>query len=169
MIVDVLGLGESLALYDNAGDITFGVNDIFSKQKVDYLVCVDKMEAFTPERLETIKQSTGYCAFISHLDEWKFMPHYFKIEIQKPFPNVIADLDSVAIPKSCFSPYIAVGLAYKMFKPTIIRLFGVDMTSHPNLSKQTERIKKHWAAMVAALNAKGCEVEVYGSGVLVSY
>jgi len=165
MVVDVLGMGESLSLYKPCGNITFGVNDIFSKQPVDYLVCVDKISAFAPERLMTIYGSDPI-AFLSHLDEWSCKPNFFKIQLQKYYPKNIADLDTVEIPKSCFSPYVAIGLAYKMFKPEKIRIFGVDMTTHPHLSKQATRIKAHWLAMKKALSIKGCEVEVYGSGLL---
>ncbi len=166
MVVDILGLGESLALYDNAENIRFGVNDIMKRVRVDYVVCVDKMDAFKAERLMDIMNHVNYLGFVSHLKEWEFMPDFYKIDLQKRYPGQVADLDLVAIPKSCFSPYVAVGLAWKMFKPTKIRFFGVDMINHPNLHNQTDRIKKDWRAMVLALAHKGCEVEVWGDGIL---
>jgi hypothetical protein len=165
MIIDALGLGESLSLHEG-NNLTFGVNDIFKVKPVDYLVCVDRISAFTPERLDVIKSSNP-TAFISHLDEWQFMPNFYRIEVQRKFPESIADLDSVAIPKSVFSPYVAIALAYKMFKPERIRVFGVDMVSHPHLSHQAERILKHWKALKLALAYKGCEVEVFGDGILI--
>jgi len=166
MIIDVLGLGESIKLH-SGDNLTFGVNDIFKIKPVDYLVCVDRKANFTPERLKVIESSTP-TGFISHLDEWKDQKNFYRIEIQQHYPNKRADLDCVKLPKSRFSPYIATALAWKMFKPEKIRLFGVDMNNHPNLTGQQDIIKKHWKHLVVALGLKGCEVEVFGDGILTN-
>jgi len=166
MIVDVLGLGESLALHDG-NNITVGVNDIFKVKPVDVLVCVDYKSSFTPERLKWIEEAND-CAFFSHLDEWKSKPNFSKIELQTFYPKQVANLDIQQLPKSVFSPYVAVALAYKLFTPSLIRVFGVDMTNHQHLSKEKERIQKDWKALVIALRLKGCEVEVFGSGMLTA-
>jgi hypothetical protein len=164
MIVDVLGLGESLSLHDG-NNITVGVNDIFKVKPVDVLVCVDFKTAFNPERLKWIEEAND-CAFFSQLDEWKSKQNFNKIELQQFYPKQVANLDVPQLPKSVFSPYVAVALAYKLFTPSLIRVFGVDMTNHHNLTKQAERIQKDWKALVIALRLKGCEVEVYGAGLL---
>lgn len=163
--VDILGLGESLALH-SGNNPTFGVNDIFRVKPVDHLVCVDFKSAFSPERLKIIESSLT-CQFYSHLDEWRTMPNFNKILLHQ-FDNGanMANLDSEKISKSCFSPYVAIGLAWRIYKPEGIRIFGVDMVSHPHLGNQTEKIKRHWAEMKKALNNKGCKVEVFGNGLL---
>jgi|LSQX01.2.fsa_nt_gb hypothetical protein len=167
MTINILGLGESLKLYDGKGDLSFGVNDIMQYQKVDYVVCLDKQSAFTETRLNAIKSNTDYTGFMTQLPEWNFMPKVFKMQLQRGTERVMANLHTPEIPKSCFSPYVATALAYKMFKPDRIRVFGVDMTNHPNLHSQTVRIKRDWAALVRAIDAEGCSVEVLGSGILV--
>lgn len=162
MIVDVLGLGESLELYDNSENIRFGVNDICSKKVVDYLVCVDHKAAFTPERLKVIENSR-VLSFFSHLDEWQTHPNFKKIELRKGYPSGLLTFET--IPKSVFSPYIAVGLAWKLFEPEHIRVFGVDMVTH-KLNEQASRIKSDWLWLKKTLNNKGCEVTVFGDGIL---
>lgn len=162
--IDVLGMGESLYLHDGK-NITFGVNDIFSIKPVDYLVCVDKKARFTQERLKWIEGSTPE-KFFSQLWEWRTHPRFELIELQGFYPGNSVNLDANELPKSLFSPYVAVALAYRMFKPQKIRLFGVDMTTHKHLKNDRVRIQKHWLAMKRALRERGCIAEVYGNGLL---
>lgn len=162
--VDILGLGPSVSLH-SGDNITFGVNDIFRIKPVDYVVCVDGKNRFTPERLRVIEDCMPLVLF-SQLEEWKTHPSYGQIKIQKSFSERV-DLNTAEIQKSIFSPYVAVGLAWRMFHPDTIRVFGVDMTDHKHLTKEKDRILKHWKALVLALNKKGCKVEVHGSGLLV--
>lgn len=162
MIVDVLGLGESLSLYDYSDNIRIGVNDICSKLIVDYVVCVDKKAAFTPERLKWIENARVLELF-SQLDEWNTHPNFKKIELSKGYPSGLLTFDT--IPKSVFSPYIAVGLAWKLFEPEQIRVFGVDMVTH-KLNEQANRIISDWLWLKKTLNNKGCEVTVFGNGIL---
>lgn len=164
MTVDILGLGESLELH-TGDNTTFGVNDIWIKKPVDYLVCIDHKAAFTVDRLAYIESSRPRVLF-SHLLEWEDHPCFELIELQNFYPGKMAYLDSSQLPKSCFSPYVAVGLAWQMFKPSKIRLFGVDLNNHKKLKKDKVRIQKHWLAMKRALEAKGCETEVSGNGYL---
>jgi hypothetical protein len=159
--VDVLGLGESLSEYDYADNIRIGVNDISSRLLVDYVVCVNGKESFTPERLKVIERSRCL-GFYSQLKEWQKHPSYCHIELQT---NFTADLNQSALPKSIFSPYVAVALAYKQFAPDLIRVFGVDIVNH-HLNDRAKQIKEHWSALVAELNARGVQVKVYGQGLL---
>lgn len=167
MIIDVLGLGESLSLFrPNKDNITFGVNDIFRYYPVDYLVCIDKPNRFNDERLKIIKQSAPI-KFFSHLNEWDRQPNFELIKLQQQFPTRVCDLDLEKIPKSVFSPYVAIALAYKLFKPSLINIYGVDMVSHDNLSKYRDRIRTHFKYLKMALAKKGCQANVYGHGILV--
>ena len=164
MIIDILGLGESLEFH-TGDNITFGVNDICRVKNVDYLVCVDHKTAFNPERLNVIEQSDPII-FYSHLPEWRTHQRFELIKLQQFYPGKIANLDIQELPKSVFSPYVAVGLAWQKFAPEKIRLFGVDMDKHRQLKNSKPQIQKHWQAMVTALNQKGCRVEVFGTGLL---
>jgi hypothetical protein len=160
--VDVLGLGESLEDYDYANNTRVGVNDISSRLVVDYIVCVNGKNSFDADRLSIIEKSRCL-GFYSHLDEWATHPNFSKIELQQ---NFTADLDQKALPKSIFSPYIATALAYKLFAPDVIRVFGVDIINH-KLNDRAKQIKQHWCALVAELNRRNVEVKVYGQGLLV--
>ena len=167
MIIDILGLGESISLYRTNNNITFGVNDIYRKIDVDYLVCVDDKKKFTEDRLKYIENNKAK-AFYSQLDCWEYLPNYQKIELQNRYPDYECDLLSNAIPKSVYSPFIAICLAYKIFKPSIINLYGVDMINHPHLSNSMtiNRILRHTLNLKVSLNSYCCELIVHGNGIL---
>ena len=137
--VDILGLGESIGLFIPSGNITFGVNDIYRIFPVDFLVVIDAPNRFTPERLEVIKWSTPN-SFISHRHEYRGRNDYMKIDLWER-TGLPIDLDGEKINVSVFSPYVATIVAYKMFEPEVINLYGVDMTNHPNLSSKAEKIR----------------------------
>ena len=77
------------------------------------------------------------------------------------------DLDGDKINVSVFSPYVATIVAYRMFEPEVINLYGVDMTNHPNLSSKAEKIRSDWSLLRKALNERGVKVNVFGNGILV--
>jgi hypothetical protein len=163
MTIDVLGTGESLHLYDYSPNIRIGVNDIGRYVDVDYLVVLNSMDSFSDEKKEII--ATTVCKkFYTQLDDWCFHESYTRITLQKSFPIGIADIESKELPKSIFSPYVAVALAYKSGADRI-RIFGVDMVNH-NLSDRKEQIKKHWQILKMALEIKGVKVKVFGNGIL---
>ena len=76
------------------------------------------------------------------------------------------DLDGDKINVSVFSPFVATIVAYKMFEPEVINLYGVDMTNHPHLSAKAEKIRSDWFALKKALNERGVVVNVFGNGIL---
>lgn len=76
------------------------------------------------------------------------------------------DLDGDKINVSVFSPFVATIVAYKMFEPEVINLYGVDMTNHPHLSAKAEKIRSDWFPLKKALNERGVEVNVFGNGLL---
>ena len=163
--VDILGLGESVELFIPSDNITFGVNDIYRIFPVDFLVCIDSPNRFTPERLEIIKWSTPN-AFISHCWEYRGRNDYMKIELMER-TGLPIDLDGEKINVSVFSPYVATIVAYKMFEPEVINLYGVDMTNHPNLFCLGGKIRSDWSLLRKALNERGVKVNVFGNGILV--
>jgi len=167
MTIDILGLGESLSLYKPSQNITLGVNDIFRKQNVDYLVCIDKRAAFNDERLKVIDESKPK-AFYSQLTEWSNRKDFNKIELQNSYPNIKCNIDLNEYPKSVYSPFVAIAIAFKLFNPKIINLYGVDFKTHIHLSTKdnTDRILKHTQNLKNALSAKGCQLIVFGDGIL---
>ena len=164
MTIDILGLGGSVELFKHSDNITFGVNDIYRIFPVDFLVCIDSPNRFSPERLEIIKWSTPN-AFISHRWEYRGRNDYMKIELMER-TGLPIDLDGDKINVSVFSPFVATIVAYKMFEPEVINLYGVDMTNHPHLSSKAEKIRSDWFPLKKALNERGVEVNVFGNGIL---
>lgn len=176
--IAVLGLGPSLSLYTPEYDLTIGVNDIWSRVKTDYVVCVDKREGFSnePERLKVIDE----CKPIKFYTQFPTLEHpevkdysdredYEHIELLPYFPNSVAQcqLHLKQLPLSLCSPFIATVIAYKFHQATEIHLFGVDMTNHPHLNGKTcERIKLHFYNLKIALAQKGCKLIIHGAGIL---
>lgn len=169
-VAAVLGLGPSLGLfceYPEKFDFTIGVNDIWSKVKTDCVVCVDKKERFTPDRLRTIEECKPV-KFFSHLDEWINHYGFEKIELQPDFPKYVCQINLKSIPKSLCSPFIAAVMAYKL-GATKIHLFGVDLTTHPHLKNDIQRIRLHFANLKIALIQNNCELIIHGDGALNNY
>jgi hypothetical protein len=166
--VAVLGLGPSLKLYNGGYDLTIGVNDIYSKVPTDHIVCVDRPDRFTVERLKVINESTPE-RFYTHLTDWQDRPDYFPIELQEQYPNYVCLLNIKAIPKSLCSPFVAAAIAYKLHEATEIHLYGVDLTNHPNLDKRScERIFTHFKNLSYSLRIAGSKLVVHGDGILKS-
>jgi len=123
MIISVLGLGESVNEFINNGSTTIGVNDIWKHHKADYVVCVDRINAFTVNRLSTILKSKPK-KFLTHLEEWKrIMPTFELIELSKGRGN-LNDIDNT-FAYSNNSVFVAVVLAYKL-GATEINIYGAD-------------------------------------------
>jgi len=166
--IAVLGLGPSLEEFKpNGYDLTIGVNDIFSRLPVDHIVCLDRQDRFTPERLAAIKASTPQ-RFYTQLPEWNYRPDYFEIKLQEGFPSYICQLNPVALPKSLCSPFVACAIAFKFHDAKEIHLYGVDLLNHPNLGADcVMQIQKHFQNLQLALYARVCRIVVHGSGALL--
>ena len=155
MTIEVLGLGESLSEYQPNGNITIGVNDIHSRIKTNYVVCVDTFEPFTQERLNTIL-NTKCCGFYTHLPCWKSVENYTEIKLHR-----LAEMDSELFRYSNNSPFVACVLAYKLGATRIV-LWGVDMNTHHALSKPNsfERAVKDYIKLKEDLFNRGCELVI---------
>jgi hypothetical protein len=127
MTIHVLGLGESLRDYTPDGSTTIGVNDIHSRVKTDYVVCVDLPRAFSTDRLEVIN-NTECKGFYSQLNNWSQRHNFVKIELANG-RGLCKDLDGEKFCYSICSPYVAAVLAYKMGAKKIV-LHGVDFVTH---------------------------------------
>lgn len=166
--ITILGLGPSVDLYKPDGSITIGVNDIWRVIKTDYIVCVDDVSRFTPDRLKTINDSKPK-KFYSQLDCWSSRSDFEKIELQPYYPKHVCQLDLKQLPKSHCSPFVAACLAWNYFKPDEIHVYGVDLVNHPHLKKHSlYNIKLHFHNLKVALRQKGCEMVIHGNGILVA-
>jgi hypothetical protein len=160
--IQVLGLGPSLDLY--TGGISIGVNDIWSRVKTDYVVCVDHPDRFTCERLKHINEAKPI-KFFSQLDEYSQRPDFERIVLQPYFPNHVCQINIPQIPKSLCSPFIACVIADKLGY-TDIHVYGVDLINHPHLKNDLDRIKTHFKNLKVALVQSGCQFTVHGDGAL---
>lgn len=163
-IINVLGLGPSLSLYTSG--LAIGVNDIWSKVKTEYLVCVDKPDRFTPERLKVINESHPL-KFYSQLDDYSNRRDFQRIELQPDFPKYVCQINIPQLPKSLCSPFVACAVAYKYLQATEIHVYGVDLINHPHLdSSSCERIKLHFKNLKVALVQNDCKLIIHGDGIL---
>lgn len=158
MKVNVLGLGESLKEFKEDGSITIGVNDIHSKVKTDYVVCIDVQKAFNRERLKTILK-TNCKGFYSQSDEWELIDNFTKIEFNK-VRGLLNGLDSERFCYSNNSTYVAVILAYKLGAKEIV-IWGADFVTHPNFKNHSfDRVIEDFKALNKALKERGVNLFV---------
>lgn len=167
MVFSIIGLGNSSLAYENKGEGTIGVNDSFKIFPVDYLVVVDPQSVFTKERLKIIKESTPI-EFLSHYDEWSYMPGFKKIRLAPERFN----LDYIDSDMYCYadnSPFVAVHHAYKLGASEIV-LYGVDFVNHPKLNDEDHirRILKMYHEFKKELNKRGVAIYVSGAESLLS-
>lgn len=160
MIVDVLGLGESLKQFKpTCGHVTVGVNDIFKYHPVDYLVVVDPPRRFTKERMQTIVCSNPQ-KFYTMNDEWRSLVTKFqKLNLGGP-KGCIKNIEGKTIPYSNNSTFIAVVIAYKLGAKEI-NVYGVDFNTHPNFrSTGLETALRHFKQLFSYLKSKGVKINI---------
>jgi hypothetical protein len=165
--IDVLGLGESLALFDvKRVNKRIGVNDINEFYNVDYKVVVDRPSAFELNRIINIRNNEN-SIFLSQFDEWKPIlssPEKF-IKIQ---PSYAGCVNSLLNPKcSITSVFVACCVAASL-KPDVINLYGADFINHPHLSQdhKRSRILKDFVELKRELGYLNIKLKVYGDGIL---
>jgi hypothetical protein len=163
-MVAVLGLGDSLKEYE--GGFAIGVNDIWRYVETEAVVVLDYERVFTPDRLKVIKLCKPE-AFYSQIVAWDIRPDFRKIDLIPGYPDHAVDLDLAGFYKSFCSPFVAVQIAFKIYKAEEIHLYGVDLVNHPHLDFNIcQKIKLHFANLRKALTAKGCQFIVHGKGIL---
>lgn len=136
----VLGTGESISQYVPIKDIpSIGVNDTPRYAHCDYLLCLDPIRLFGPDRLVHMKSAT--CRnFFSQLPEWNGEVKNFQlITLQKPRGD-LSQLDGPNVCYSMNSPFAACVLAYRMGANEII-MYGVDFNTHKTFSNVEKKLK----------------------------
>lgn len=170
MIVDVLGLGPSLSEYTtDRCNVTIGVNDIARFHECDFIVIADPINRFTPERRRIIVNSKCV-AVVSHYAEWNQHVKNFRHITLAPGRGVLTKLDSSLFVFSNNSPFIATVLAYKLGAKRI-NLFGVDLTTHPNLGRESmlERAVGDFKKLNDVLRERGVRMHVTRSSALAAF
>jgi len=155
MNVDVLALGDSVKKYEPTGDITIGVNDIWRYHKVNNLLIIDPQKNFTPDRLAWIWNSRPKKMY-SHLGEWSFMPNFEQIKLRHDKEISF----EAGYPISIISPYVAVGMAYHLYKPSTITMYGVDIVNHSKIQHKLPRIIEDFRRMFIFLQSRNCVLQL---------
>lgn len=165
MRCNVLGLGPSLRIFQKElpAGITVGVNDIWKRYRVDYVVCIDKPDVFAPERREVIEQCTP-AAFYSHIDLWEQYhgERFRQLNLTGRFAANKFD-DWNALPRGLDSTYIACMVAYHLGARGIV-LYGADFIGHPNLDEpgKIKRIQDCYRALEYHMRVKNCRLYLGG-------
>jgi len=137
MKVVILGTGDSVNAYKPCNCVTIGVNDVFKFYPTNHLLCLDYPQAFTKERLETIRNSTPDL-FVTCMPEWE---KWFKDKIQiiklATFRSEISQIEQDVYPYSIMSPFVAMVHAYKIGAKEIV-IYGVDLLNHQHLSQDVK-------------------------------
>lgn len=163
----VLGLGPSIQSFEPMGyDVVIGVNDIYRYYPADAVVCLDYARVFNYDRLKWITGATPN-KFYSQIVAWDTRPDFEKINLIPGYPDKSLNLDIPGFWKSFCSPFVAVQIAFKIYKSSEIHLFGVDMTNHPHLDQPIcSKIKIHFRNLESALAQRDCKLIVHGNGIL---
>jgi len=128
-VANILGLGVTLDTY--TGGFSIGVNDIYRYVSTDIIVCVDHKQAFKPDRLAVIENSTP-SKFISHIPEWSTMANFELIQLTGRKPTAFELMESEKYYGHNNSTYVAVQVAARMGFKDIV-LHGVDFKGHKHL------------------------------------
>jgi len=135
MRINILGLGETLNHFIEDGNVTVGVNDIHSRIKTDYVVCVDVPDVFNRERFYTIA-NTKCKGFYSQILDWAILVDNFNIIEFNRGRGLLHELDNDKFCYSNNSTYVACILAYKLGAKEIV-MWGVDFNDHPHIKDKS--------------------------------
>jgi len=165
--IAVLGLGPSLSLFKpEEYELSIGVNDIWRYHQSEGVVCLDKRQAFTHDRLKIIDECKPN-AFYSQMVIYDTRLNFVKINLAPGYPDGSCNIDTPYLQKSFCSPFVAVQVAWKYYHADEIHLFGVDLVDHPHLNKDIcAKIKIHFQNLKNSLKVKNCELIIHGSGIL---
>ena len=159
MNIDVLGLGESLKEFKPSENITIGVNDISKYYPVDFLVCVDKPDRFSKDRLKTILDS-NVKKFYTHLNEWSRLKIKTQIIKLNGIRGSLKGIEGDSVCYSNNSTFVAVVIAYKI-GATQINIYGADFNTHPNFKDTLlETALDDFEKLFDYLKSKGVEINI---------
>lgn len=152
----IFGLGPSLKnIQEVESDaVKIGVNDICRHFTPDYVVCIDKMRAFAPDRFKYIHECK-VPVFTQYNKEHLPLLHQ-RVDIKLSNKRGIIDLDAEDLSISFCSPFVAAQIAYKMGASEIV-FVGVDMNNH-HLSSKMHELRVHFNHLKYALENRGIKV-----------
>jgi hypothetical protein len=163
--IHVLGLGPGIENYSNINDIaSVGVNNIWDYYESEYVICIDKISAFSYDRFITIRDCKPV-AFYTCWPEWTYVrKDYNLIELDNKQPGRGGLLDCLdsnlpVYPFHVDSTFTAVCLAYRLIKdipgPGKIVMFGCRFLGHHQLQNFIPLIQDSYKRLYNALFAQG--------------
>ncbi len=156
MIVSVVACGESAwDWYKTPCDLSIGVNDCCRFwHPVNQLLLINQPKSFTPERLETIKNSK-FDKVLTHSGTWdKIFPQAEKIRMQ----SFSKHLEKGHVYSSKTSPFVALSLAFNLGATNVI-LHGVDLVNHHAIKDKLLSYEiRNIQAFTKLLEDQGCNV-----------
>lgn len=175
MIIDVLGLGESIHEYKDIGNLKIGVNDINRHIVCPHIVVINTISSFHPDRRRFIKGTSSMVHTLQKEKKNRNSRNTVETDIRRNCPNVTSYL-MIKIPAfnkkqkpiididnnfyhSRTSPFVAVMLAYKM-GAEIINCYGVDLINHYAYSsgQRHDLEVSYWKALLNELSKKDVKV-----------
>lgn len=158
--IHILGLAPSVQAYQPTKEVvTIGVNDIFKYHKTDILLLMDRIDSFTPDRLNVIMNSKPLETY-SNLKEWDFMPGFkkFGLDFRGGYCDNLGKISKM--PFHVDSTFTAVCLAYYFGTKEII-MYGVDFYGHSSLMHYEEQILFAYSLLCETLRIKGVSLKIY--------
>ncbi len=142
MTVHVLGLGHTAKNFIPDGNLTIGVNDIFSITPVDYLIVINHPSRFKdePERLNTIINSKPKVFYCNNNSWEKYFPEWKQLQLTEFSYNRRTN----RLWCSKTSPFVAISLANQMGALDIV-LWGVDFENHKFFKKGTTYLNNEYS------------------------
>jgi len=153
--IAVIGLGESASEFKQ-DCFSIGVNDV---QGTDAVVCVDRPAAFAIDRRQAIIFSAAE-VFFSHLDDWNFKTGFRKLYLKNV--NIIKTINGADTPCSNNSPFVACAVAFQIYRPEEVWLYGADFNTHKVLSddKLFNTTLKDFQLLQAMLQKNNCKIVI---------
>jgi len=162
----VCGNGPSLNTLIDAvvASTTIGVNDACYYFEPDYLVIIDKVKTFIPERQEFILQAKDVCKAVFCNDPNELYGHFrggkaeqvlLRPTVLDPrLSGVMSLRERDKVYTAITSTFTAVTLA-SVFGANRIGLAGVDLIAHEKLSPQLERLNDSYQLLAHACKQAG--------------
>lgn len=158
--LDIIVVGLGASAKDAASILerftTIGVNDVGTFLSPTYLVVLDKKQRFTSYRQEVIENTLTTKAFMCHPDDWTMQCSVTKL-LTKKFTHAPLDgwnLDTGPIPHFMTSPFVGIGLAYRLGAKRI-GVIGMDLKRDHHLSKYAGQINQQLRNLKILLDKKG--------------
>lgn len=192
MIVDILGLGESLKEYfPKYSHTVIGVNEVGHMYECDYVYIMNSKAEFLKPRWNKILNPIGKPKLLTYkqavanqLKEAYTVYEVISVDKNKEYSTLsqfkLLNKKGEVRPNACFndgfmyysqtSPFAACMYAVQILQAKVINLYGVDMNTHKAMNGHTERIQRElkcWKWFIKECIRHDINVSVSGESRLV--